>query len=164
MMKRSRKKSPPPQTAPRAGSIPEGYPPESKLKTLLAAAAIPLALAAVTFLAYGPSLGSDFIYDARKEILEEGFITSLSNLPAVLSLQVLGMNIMLEDRPGQLLYMMLNAAVWGREPFGYHLCSNLLHATNVALLFVRVAPLDRDGNQRPGWRHYLEKFLLRSRP
>ena len=31
---------------------------------------------------------------------------------------------------------MLIAAVSGKHPFGYHLCSNLLHAANVALLFV----------------------------
>ena len=90
----------------------------------------------ITFGVYWPSLKSDFVYDARTEILEEGFITSLSNLPAVLSLKVLGMNLMLGDRPGQLLYLMLIAAVCGKEPFGYHLCSNLLHGANVALLFV----------------------------
>ncbi len=95
-----------------------------------------LLLAVVTFLVYWPSLKSDFVYDARIEILHEGFITSLANLPAVLSLKVLGMNLMIGSRPGQLLYLMLIAAISGRQPFGYHLCSNLLHAANVALLFV----------------------------
>ena len=97
---------------------------------------LPLLLAVVAFLTYWPSLDSDFIYDARYEIFDEGFITNLANLPAVLSLKVLGMNILLGDRPGQILYLMLNAALWGKEPWGYHLSSNLLHAANVALLFV----------------------------
>jgi Tfp pilus assembly protein PilF len=110
--------------------------PESIVPMPLSAVRVPLLLAAITFLAYWPSLQSDFVYDAHKEILEEGFITSPANLPAVLSLKVLGMNLMLGDRPGQLLYLMLNAAIWGREPWGYHLCSNLLHAVNAALLFV----------------------------
>ncbi len=100
-----------------------------------------LLLAAVTFLAYWPSLKSGFVYDAHIEIFEEGFVTSLANLPAVLSLKVLGMNLMLEDRPGQMLYLMLIAAVCGKEPFGYHLCSNLLHAANVALLYVLLCRL-----------------------
>jgi tetratricopeptide (TPR) repeat protein len=95
-----------------------------------------LLLALVTFLVSWPSLKSDFVYDAHKEIIDEGFITSFSNLPSVLSLKVLGMNLMLADRPGQLLYLMLIAAVSGKEPFAYHLCSNLLHAANVALLFL----------------------------
>ena len=93
---------------------------------------IPIVLALVTFLVYWPSLFSDFVYDARKEILEEGFITSISHLPDVLSLKVLSSNLMLGDRPGQLLYLMLIALVCGRDPFGYHLCSNLLHAANCA--------------------------------
>jgi tetratricopeptide (TPR) repeat protein len=110
--------------------------PASIVPTTLSAAWVPLLLAAITFLIYGPSLQSDLVYDAHKEILEEGFITSPANLPAVFSLKVLGMNLMLGSRPGQLLYLMLNAAIWGTQPWGYHLCSNLLHAVNVALLFV----------------------------
>ncbi len=47
----------------------------------------PLLLAAVTFFVYWPTLKSDFVYDGHIEILDEGFITSLSNLPAVLSLK-----------------------------------------------------------------------------
>ena len=111
-------------------------PPKSIFQAVLSGPWAPLLLAAVAFFAYWPSLQSELVYDSRKEILEEGFITSLANLPAILSLKVLSMNLMLSDRPGQLLYLMLIAAVSGKEPFGYHLCSNLLHATNVALLFV----------------------------
>lgn len=108
----------------------------STFPSLLSIFGVPLLLAAVTFLVYWQSLNSDFVYDARHEILEEGFITSISNLPSVLSLKVLGMNLFLGTRPGQLLYLMLIASICGKEPFGYHLCSNLLHAANVALLFV----------------------------
>ncbi len=95
---------------------------------------LPLLLAAVTVLVYLPSLHSDFIADARKEIIDEGFVTSLSNLPKIVSLQVLRMHLMLSDRPGEMLYLMLNAALWGRNPVGYHLGSILLHAATVALL------------------------------
>ena len=65
---------------------------------LVAAAGIPFLLALVAFAVYGPSLQSDFASDARLEI-DEGFVTSLSNLPAVFSLKVLGMHLMLSDRP-----------------------------------------------------------------
>src|ERR1700683_2552976 len=98
MTKRSKKKKERHLSAAKSASNPEKSPLELTLATLFAHAFIPLALAAVTFCAFAPSLGADFIYDARKEILEEGFITSLSNLPAVLSLQALGMHSMLEDR------------------------------------------------------------------
>ena len=117
----------------------------------LAQAWIPLLLAAVAFLVYLPSLKSDFVYDARVEMLQEGFITSLFNLPDVLTLKVLHMNLMLSDRPGQILYLMLIAAVCGQTPFGYHLCSNLLHAATVALLFIVLRRLlEREGASRDG--------------
>lgn len=103
---------------------------------MLAFAGLPLVLALVAFLVYWPSLKSDFVYDGRFEIIEEGFINSLANLPAVLSLKVLGLHLLLADRPGQILYLMLNAALWGEVPWGFHLTSNLLHAANVALLFI----------------------------
>jgi hypothetical protein len=103
---------------------------------------LPSLFAAIAFFAYWPSLSSDFVWDARLEIFEEGFFTNLSNLSAVLSLKVLGMPLILADRPGQLLYLMLNAAVWGTNPWGYHLCSNLLHAANTGLLFVLVLRLN----------------------
>ena len=115
---------------------------------------VPLLLATLTFLVYWPSLKSEFVYDARVEIIDEGFITSLSNLPDVLSLKVLGMNLMLGDRPGQILYLMAIAAVCGKSPFGYHLCSNLLHAANVALLFVlllRLAKTEITGPPGKAW-------------
>jgi Tfp pilus assembly protein PilF len=110
--------------------------PPTRIDRIFSGPWLPLLLAAVTFLVYVPSLHSGFIADARKEIIDEGFITSLSNLPKVLSLQVLRMHLMLSDRPGEMLYLMLNATLWGKNPFGYHLGSILLHAATVAVLFV----------------------------
>ena len=97
--------------------------------------ALPLLVAAIAFLAYWPSLGNDFIYDGALEI-KEGFFTNIANLPDVLTLKVLHMKLLLADRPGQLLYLMLLASVFGTNPFGYHICSNLLHAANAALVVV----------------------------
>jgi tetratricopeptide (TPR) repeat protein len=111
---------------------------------------LPLLLAAVAFAIYLPSLQSGLVYDARFEILEEGYVTSLANLPAVLSLKVLGMNLLLADRPGQILFLMLNAALWGKEPWGYHLMSNLVLAAIVALLFLLLRRLVATGMTEPG--------------
>ena len=119
---------------------------------------IALLLALVAFVVYWPSLASGLVYDAKLEIEQEGFITDSSNLPAVLSLKVLGMHLMLADRPGQLLYMMLIAASWGKDPFGYHLCSNLLHAANVALLFILLLRLTK--NEFPDWLPAIHRRML----
>jgi Tfp pilus assembly protein PilF len=131
MAKRSRRKaaSPPPAQTP-------APPAAAGLQRFFFSPWLPLLLAAITFLVYVPSLHSDFISDARREIVDEGFVTSISNLPKIVSLRVLGMHLMLSDRPGEMLYLMLNATLWGKNPFGYHLGSILLHAATVALLLV----------------------------
>ncbi len=119
---------------------------------------LPLLLAVAAFAVYWPSLQSDFVYDARIEILSEGYITSLANLPDVLTLKVLKMNLILADRPGQMLYLMVIAAFAGKDPWAYHVGSNLLHAANVALLFVLLRRLV--AAERPG---LLESDPLKTR-
>ncbi len=119
---------------------------------------VPLVLGVMAFLIYWPSLRSDFVYDARDEILKEGFITNLSNLPDVISLKVLKMQLILADRPGQLLYLMLIAMFSGKEPWGYHWGSNLLHAANVVLLFFllqRLVTQEQESVRGGGWRREL---------
>ena len=131
MARRSRNKS----LLRSSASPPRESSPSSALARLLASPWLPVLLALVTVLVYLPSLRSDFVSDARLEI-DEGFVTSLANLPKVVSLHVLGMGLILSDRPGEILYLMLNASLWGRDPLGYHAGSILLHALNVALLLV----------------------------
>ena len=147
MAKRSKNRQPRTATPPAPGAI--KVPLTATGRNLVSSAWLPLLLAAITFCVYAPSLKSGFVYDAPTEILDEGYITTLGNLPDVLSLKVLGMNVFLRARPGQLLYLMLNAAVWGRDPWGYHLGSNLLHAANVALLFVFLRRLMAAETTRP---------------
>jgi protein O-mannosyl-transferase len=46
--------------------------------------------------------------------------------------------------------LMLDAAIWGREPFGYHLTSVLMHVANVLLLWLVIRTLtgdEADGRQ-----------------
>ncbi len=135
MAKRSKKNKPVPKTDSSPSREQTGLISKTSFQEVLSAAWMPLLLAAIAFAVYLPSLKSDFVSDARLEI-DEGFVTSLSNLPTLFSPTVLGLNLMLADRPGEMFYLMLNSALWGKQPFGYHLDSILLHAANVALLFV----------------------------
>ncbi len=93
-------------------------------------------LAAITFAVFWPTLWSDFVYDARLQILTDPFPHDPRNWPAVLSFAVLGMDVLDFNRPVHLASIMLDAAVWGRDPFGYHLTSILLHCGNVVLLWL----------------------------
>ena len=94
-----------------------------------------LAIAGLTLAVFSGTLGSGFVYDARMQILVDPFLHDPANWLPVLSLRVLGMDVLDFNRPVHLASLMLDAAIWGREPFGYHLTSILLHAVNAVLVW-----------------------------
>jgi tetratricopeptide (TPR) repeat protein/predicted membrane protein len=100
-------------------------------------------LAAITLAVFFPTLSAEFVYDARLQIVTGDFIHDPWNWLPVLSFGVLGMDVLDFNRPVQLASLMLDAAVWGREPFGYHLTSVLLHAANVVMVWGVVSGLVR---------------------
>ncbi len=107
-----------------------------------------LCLAAITLAVFWPTLSAKFVYDARLQILTGDFIHDPGNWVPVLSGQVLAMDVLDFNRPVQLASLMLDAAVWGRDAFGYHLTSVLLHALNVVLVWGIVRGLSRAGERQ----------------
>ena len=98
-------------------------------------------LAGITFAVFSTTLSADFVYDARMQILSGDFIHDWRNWPAVLTGRVLGMDVLDFNRPAMLASLMLDAAVWGRDPFGYHLTSVLMHVANVLLTWLVIREL-----------------------
>jgi len=84
-------------------------------------------LAGASALLYLTSLAIPFIYDDFRMVVENRSIRDLSDLRAVLLLEI--------TRPLLNLSYAIDRAVWGPQPFGFHLTNLLLHALNVALLF-----------------------------
>ena len=107
-------------------------------------------LTAITLAVFSPTLSAGFVYDARLQILTDPFLHDPGNWPSVLTFRVLGMDVLDFNRPVHLASLMLDAAVWGREPFGYHLTSVLLHAANVALVWMVVRDVLGQGGVRAG--------------
>ncbi|MBE7414444.1 MAG: tetratricopeptide repeat protein [Deltaproteobacteria bacterium] len=105
-----------------------------------------LAVAAVSaltaFLVYAPSLWNGFVnWDDPVYVLENPYIRSIDG-PSV--------RFMLTSfysanwHPLTLVSYALDYSLWGKDPFGYHLTNNVLHALNTALsalLAFRVATL-----------------------
>ena len=107
-------------------------------------------LAAATVLAFVPALSGDFVYDSRIQILTDPFLHDAANWPAVLSGRVLGMDVLDFNRPAMLASLMLDAAIWGKHPFGYHLTSVLLHVLNVVLVWLLLDRLLVGRREAPG--------------
>lgn len=95
----------------------------------------PLAIMALVMAVFSGTLAGGFVYDARMQILVDPFIHDSANWLSVLTFGVLARDVLDFNRPVHLASLMLDAAIWGREPFGYHLTSVLLHAVNAVLVW-----------------------------
>lgn len=81
------------------------------------------------------SLHSGFVYDDIGVIEDNYFIRSLHNIPKIFSRDYFHLSNELSYRPVVTLSYFLDYAVWGINPFGYHLTNVILHAINSVLLY-----------------------------
>ena len=123
--------------------------------------ALALLLVVVAFALYWPSLNADFVWDARSVILTNSYVHGLRNLPDVLTLRVMRLDVIDNNRPLFLVTAMLDWALWGTNPFGYHLTNNLLHALVVALLFAFARKLMAGA---PPWAPFFAALLFAVHP
>lgn len=92
----------------------------------------------VTFALYLPSLWSGFVYDAQTQIVNTDYLHQPEHFLDVVTMRVLGQDVLDGPRPVHLFFLMVDALIWGRTPFGYHLTSNLLHAANTVGVFLLI--------------------------
>ena len=102
-------------------------------------------LVGVTLAVFSATLSAGLVYDARLQILTDPFLHDPRNWLNVLTFRVLGMDVLDFNRPVHLASLMLDAAIWGTKPFGYHLTSVLLHAANVVLVWLLIRDLLASG-------------------
>lgn len=98
-----------------------------------------LAVMLLVPLLYLPSLRGGFVYDSVGQVVYSNYIHDAANRADVLTLRVLARDELDRNRPLILASLMADAALWGREPFGYRLTNVLLHALNTALLLLVIA-------------------------
>jgi len=104
-------------------------------------ALLALAVACIAWVLYAPALSADFVWDARAKVLINPFIHDPANLPDVLTGRVLTRDVLDNNRPANLLSLMIDAALWGNRPAGYHATSITLHAAVCAMLFLLLVRL-----------------------
>ena len=92
-----------------------------------------VSLVVVVFLVFANSMGNEFVFDDIYLITTNKQIQSL-NLPLLLS----------SYRPIRDISYAVDFAIWGEQPFGYHLSSIVIHAVNALLVFSLVLRLTKD--------------------
>jgi tetratricopeptide (TPR) repeat protein len=103
---------------------------------------VPL-LAVVTFVLYGGSLSFEFVWDDWPQIVNSPIIRSWSNLPRAFGSD-LWFHVASQQvyyRPLFVAWSMLNYALFGLRPWGWHLGAVVLHVGTVAAVFWMVRRL-----------------------
>lgn len=94
------------------------------------------AVAALVVWLYLPTLAQDFVFDGRAQVLTDTYIHQPRHILDVLTLRVLGSDVLDRNRPVMLLSLLVDARLWGKEAVGYHLTNVLLHAACAVLLYL----------------------------
>lgn len=106
-------------------------------------------LIVITAFAYANSLKHDFVWDDYSVIVDNNFVKSWNNFPAIFSKSYLTSLEELRSgsltgsgettyRPVVTTSYFIDYWFWGLKPFGYHFFNLLLHITNVILLYACV--------------------------
>ena len=103
-------------------------------KSKVAAFAVIVATAAAIL--YLPILSAEFVYDDVLQIEIDPYIHQHQHFADVLSLKVMTQGVLDNNRPINLLSLMLDSLLWNKAPFGYHLTNLLLLSLNSAMIFV----------------------------
>lgn len=98
------------------------------------------ALLGVTFLCYASALGYEFVYDDRLLILKNPAILSWRSIPGFFLKDFTSVAIpeapAVYYRPVLLVWMLVNAKIWGVHPPGWHFTAIALHLVVVAEVYV----------------------------
>lgn len=101
----------------------------------------------VCFVVYFNALFNGFVYDDRGQILENNWITNLSNIPEVFSKSVWafrkGTTVSNFYRPLMHVVYMFDYHIFGLNPWGFHLINICFHAGVSMLVFLITAALLR---------------------
>src|SRR4051812_29378666 len=89
-----------------------------------------LILALMIAAVYFPALRNGFVYDSQAQVLNDSFIHDRGNWADVLTLRVLGRDVLDFNRPVNLACLMIDSFFWAKNPLGYHLTNLLLHIAN----------------------------------
>ncbi len=84
------------------------------------------ALVITVFACYGNSLGNGFVFDDTNLVFSHSRLRSVEEFLQLFSAY----------RPIRHLSYVLDYAVWGERPFGFHLTNVLIHAANSVLVFL----------------------------
>lgn len=107
----------------------------------------------LTLSVFANTLGNGFVFDDKGQIVDNYWIHEIKYLPSILSSHSLAFigddQPAITYRPLVFVVYMIEYALFGLEPWGWHLVNILLHALNSVMVFLTVSYLFRGKNDGP---------------
>lgn len=123
-------------------------------------------VAIVAAILYLPILSADFVYDDILQIKIDPYIHEHQHFWDVISLKVMTQGVLDNNRPVNLLSLMIDSCLYGKAPYGYHLTNLLLHSLTSAFVFIfaygllaRIYP-----ENKPLWLAFIGAMLFAIHP
>lgn len=98
-----------------------------------------LLIAMVSMIIYANTLKNGFVYDDRYSIVNNDLIKDFGNWPKLLTKDYFNLSGEMSYRPIVTLTYFFDYALFGMNPWGYHLINTLLHTINGALVYMFIA-------------------------
>lgn len=107
-----------------------------------------LLIATISIALYANTLKNGFVYDDEYTIVNNALIKDLHNLPILVQNYYFAFSGEESYRPVVTFTYFMDYALFGVNPWGYHLTNSLLHALNGILCYIFLALLLRPSNNR----------------
>lgn len=106
-----------------------------------------LAILGAAFLAYSNTLENGFVWEDHIYVEQNPFLQKPANVREILSPGFFRQVFPVRNgaRPVWILSLLIDKALWGAEPWGYHLTNLLLHGANGVLLYALARALGAHG-------------------
>jgi protein O-mannosyl-transferase len=112
--------------------------PQAKLAAPVRSKSVYLAVGAllvIVLLCYANALANGFVFDDHVNLQNNPLLRKIANIPQLLTSGF---------RPLREVSYVLDFALWGERPFGFHLTNILIHAANTLLVFLLMRSLIGD--------------------
>lgn len=107
---------------------------------------------------YSNTLKNGFVYDDMAVVAENDLIKDFSNLSSLFKSDYFARSGEATYRPIVTFSYFLDYAIYGRDPWGYHLTNILLHAANGVLIYIFLTLLSTHSNAKEYERGVLQRL------
>ena len=105
---------------------------------------LPILISLISFLTYLNTLHHQFVFDDFRIIVNNPFIRDWKHFPSLFNCDYFKISGELSYRPLVTLSYFTDYAIWGLNPFGFHLTNLVIHTLNTFIAYLLLSKITRN--------------------